>query len=35
MDPGSALALQSQSRILLLEKSFPEALNTKPPLENK
>jgi tetratricopeptide (TPR) repeat protein len=35
MDPGSALALQSQNRILQLEKSFPDVINSKPPIENR
>ncbi len=35
MDPGSALALQSQNRILQLEKSFPDLINSKPPIENR
>jgi tetratricopeptide (TPR) repeat protein len=35
MDPGSALALQSQNRILLLEKSFPELVEAKPSIENR
>jgi tetratricopeptide (TPR) repeat protein len=35
MDPGSALALQSQNRILQLEKSFPELVEAKPPIENR
>ena len=35
MDPGSALALQSQNRILQLEKSFPDVINSKPPIVEK
>ena len=35
MDPGSGLALQSQNRILLLEKTFPDQVNSRPPSENR